>query len=72
MSPTHSAFTSGRLITDDIIIGYECLHKIRHTKGKKNRLVALKLDVSKAYDRVECKFLENVMISWVLTECGFG
>ncbi|KAH9669444.1 reverse transcriptase domain-containing protein [Citrus sinensis] len=57
-----SAFIPNRLITDNIIIGYECLHKIRHSKGKKNGLVALKLDISKAYDRVEWHFLEKTML----------
>ena len=50
ISPTQSAFIPNRLITDNII---ECLHKIRHNKGKKQCLVALKLDISKDYNRVE-------------------
>ena len=56
-----SAFILDRLITDNIIVGYECLHKIRHCKGKGKGLVALKLDVSKAYDRLEWSFLEQTM-----------
>lgn len=53
ISPTQRVFIPNRLIIDNIIIGYECLHKIRHSKGKRNGLVTLKLDISKAYCRVE-------------------
>ena len=53
ISPSQSVFIPNRLIMDNVIIGYECLHKIRHSKGKKNGFVALKLDISEAYDRVE-------------------
>lgn len=59
------------LITDNIIVGYECLYKIRHGKGKKHGPIALKLNISKAYDRVEWNFLKQTMsklgfsIKWV-------
>lgn len=42
ISPSQSAFIPNKLITDNIIIGYECLHKIRHSKGRKNGLITLK------------------------------
>lgn len=35
VSPTQSVFI--RLITDNVIIGYECYYKIRHSKKKKER-----------------------------------
>lgn len=61
ISPMQSAFVPNRLITYNIIIGYECLHKIKHSKGKNKGSVALKLAISKAYDMVEWSFLRYTM-----------
>ncbi|XP_073153947.1 uncharacterized protein [Henckelia pumila] len=46
-----------RLITDNIMVGFEVLHWIRNRKAGKTGYAALKLDVSKAYDRIEWEFL---------------
>lgn len=62
ISCSQSAFIPNRLITDNFILGYECLHKLRSCKSRKGGIIALKLDISKAYERVEWIFLENVMI----------
>ena len=50
ISPTQSAFVSCRLITDIVIVAYEALHSMHARKKSKTVLLALKLDVSKAYD----------------------
>ena len=62
ISPTQSAFIPGCLITDNVLVAYETLHAMHiRKKGKKGDL-ALKLDVSKAYDRVQWGFLKGMML----------
>ncbi|KAA3474477.1 reverse transcriptase [Gossypium australe] len=58
---TQWAFVSGRQISDNISIAYEIIHSIKKRKGGSTGSFALKLGMSKAYDRVEWNFLEKVM-----------
>ncbi|KAF5460460.1 hypothetical protein F2P56_020324 [Juglans regia] len=61
ISPTQSAFVSGRLILDNVIVAFVAMHsmscKIKGLQG----YMSLKLDMSKAYDRVEWSFLRAAM-----------
>ena len=60
-SEHQSAFLSDRLITDNIMVAFETLHYMRNHCAGKTGYMALKLDMSKAYDRVEWEFMEKVM-----------
>lgn len=72
-----SAFVSERQIRDNILIVQEVLHQLRIKKRKKKFHAVLKVDMKKAYDRVEWDFLKASMlkmgfcdtwVSWVM-EC---
>ncbi|KAK3204765.1 hypothetical protein Dsin_018811 [Dipteronia sinensis] len=70
ISKTQSAFIPGRFISDNKIIGVECLHNLKRRKRKEGS-IAIKLDMLNAYVRVEWVFIEKRMLrlgisdSWV-------
>ncbi|XP_058762882.1 uncharacterized protein LOC131636268 [Vicia villosa] len=61
ISEEHSAFIQGRLITNNALIAMECFHWMKHKKKGKRGTMALKLDLSKAYDRMEWSFMLKSM-----------
>jgi len=61
ISDSQSAFVQGRLITNNVLVDFETMHHINQKKmGKKGEMM-LKLDIRKAYDRVEWRCLEEIM-----------
>ncbi|KAL0347722.1 UNVERIFIED_CONTAM: hypothetical protein Scaly_1788200 [Sesamum calycinum] len=61
ISPSQSTFVPGRLISDNILLAFELNHFLNSKSRGEQGWMALKLDVSKAYDKVEWSFLEQVM-----------
>lgn len=54
------AFISGRKIQEDLFLAQEILHAMKNKKGKTSWM-ALKIDMEKAYDKLEWGFLEKVL-----------
>ncbi|KAG7543468.1 Reverse transcriptase domain [Arabidopsis thaliana x Arabidopsis arenosa] len=77
ISDSQAAFVPGRSITDNVLIAHELLHSLKSRRDCQNAYLAIKTDISKAYDRVEWNFLERVMkqmgfdqrwVKWIM-EC---
>jgi hypothetical protein len=58
---TQSAFIPGRMITDNALIAFECLHAINNGNRGCRKYGAYKLDLTKAYDHVDWRYLEGVL-----------
>ncbi|CAL9017859.1 unnamed protein product, partial [Prunus brigantina] len=61
ISPNQVSFVPGRHITDNILIAQELMHNFKNSKGKKG-FIAWKIDLSKAYDRLNWNFIEQVLM----------
>lgn len=67
ISSEQSAFLKGRLITDNVQIAVEAFHFLKRKRQGEKGVAALKLDMSKAYNRLEWGFLKEMMKTM-----GFG
>ncbi|XP_010474601.1 PREDICTED: uncharacterized protein LOC104754160 [Camelina sativa] len=68
ISETQAAFIKGRLITDNILIAHELLHALSSNNKCAEEFIAIKTDLSKAFDRVEWQFLDDAMQSLGFSE----
>ncbi|KAI5352439.1 hypothetical protein L3X38_005330 [Prunus dulcis] len=62
ISPQQSAFIPGRQIKDNILLAHEAFHALKLRKKTKVYEMGLKLDMNKAYDRIEWDFLKEVLL----------
>lgn len=60
ISENQYAFIPARLITDNVLIAHELLHSLQ-TNKLKTPCMAMKLDIAKAFDKIEWKFIEQMM-----------
>lgn len=63
ISESQSAFIPDRLITDNILITTEAGHYLRRKQGGRVGWAGLKLDMAKAYDRMEWDFLRRMIVA---------
>ncbi|OMO71257.1 reverse transcriptase [Corchorus capsularis] len=62
VTENQSAFVHGRQIHDNVLIAQEVFHYLKIKKKGKQSDVAVKIDMSKAYDRVEWGFLKVILM----------
>lgn len=61
ISKEHSGFISGRTILDNVMVATEIIHYLKCKTGGRKGEAALKIDINKAYDRVEWGYLFAIM-----------
>jgi hypothetical protein len=63
ISDSQSAFIPGRLISDNALIAFECFHAIQTNKRPED-FCAYKLDLTKAYERVDWQYLKTILLKF--------
>ncbi|XP_026459871.1 uncharacterized protein LOC113360589 [Papaver somniferum] len=61
ISPLQAAYVPGRQISENIQLAQEIIHTMKNKK-QDTKYLALKLDMFKAFDRLEWSFIKDVMI----------
>ncbi|XP_010684899.1 uncharacterized protein LOC104899410 [Beta vulgaris subsp. vulgaris] len=63
VTENQSAFVPGRMISDNSLIAMEIFHTMKTRNNSMKGLIAMELDMSKAYDRVEWGYLKKLLLT---------
>lgn len=61
ISFNQSSFILGQLIIDNILLAHKLINSMENFRKCKIEKIAVKLDMSKAFDRVEWQYIELAM-----------
>lgn len=76
ISKQQFTFISSRQILDNVVVAHKCIYFLNFTRKSKKSFMALKLDMAKAYNRVEWHFLGLILrkmgfpplfVKWILS-----
>ncbi|KAL3334210.1 hypothetical protein AABB24_030787 [Solanum stoloniferum] len=75
ISHNQSSFVGSRHIVDNVVLAHECIHVLKNKMRGNDKFMALKLDIAKAYDRVEWIYVQSLLlkmgfhdtfVSWIM------
>lgn len=67
ISPNQGAFIEDQWIAENTVIAQKIIHKVKKHRGR-NGLMVVKVDLVKAYDRIEWHFLDWALAAWGFSE----
>lgn len=63
VTENQSVFVPDRIITDNSLIALEIFHTMKQCNKSRQGIMVMKLDMSKAYNRVEWGFLKKLLLT---------